>query len=325
MKKFLLLLLLIFSVVVIFSQTVPTPCPSDYKINNGGGNCPDIGGLSATGSVKLVFQEQLDPDHIPVIASVLDITDPNNPVPVTDVTFGAGELRNGDEVTYCYYVGPGNINNLAGHHLVFRFTVSYATSGGGSIICGEPFPLPVNFKSFTAMRNKNIVALKWTTASESNSLGFEIQRLIGGGSWQTVSFVYSLAPGGSSSSDISYTYSDLNSTKGVTQYRIRQLDIDQRSKYSEIRAVRGDGQSGKTIVFPNPVLSGGKINVVFEDANGTRDVSLIDLNGRQVRQWKAVTNNNLQIENLTPGFYNLKIIVRQTGEQTIEKIVVNKN
>jgi hypothetical protein len=198
-------------------------------------------------------------------------------------------------------------------------------SGGGLIICGAPFPLPVNFKSFGATRNKNIVALKWTTASESNNVGFEIQRLTGGSSWQTVSFVYTQATGGNSSSDLNYSYNDLNSTKGVTQYRIRQVDIDQKSRYSEIRAVRGDGQSGKTIVFPNPVLSGGKINVVFEDANGTRDVSLIDLNGRQVRQWKGVTNNNLQIENLTPGFYNLKIIVRETGEQTIEKIVVNKN
>jgi hypothetical protein len=326
MKKILLLCLLIASVSLIFAQTVPTPCATDYRINNGGGNCPDDeNGLAATGSVTLIFSEALDPNHIPAITTVLDITDLANPILVTGVSFGPGELRNDDEVTYCYYVGPGNINNLGGHNKVFRFTVSYATPGGGSIICGEQFPLPVNFKSFTATRNKNIVALKWTTASESNSLGFEIQRLIGGGSWQSVSFVYSLAPGGSSSSDISYTYSDLNATKGVTQYRIRQVDIDQKSKYSEIRAVRGDGQSGKTIIFPNPAAAGGKINVVFEETDATRDASLFDLNGRLVKQWKSITNNNLQIENLTPGFYNLKVIVRETGKQTVEKIVVNKN
>jgi hypothetical protein len=81
----------------------------------------------------------------------------------------------------------------------------------------------------------------------------------------------------------------------------------------------------KTIVFPNPSISGNKINVVFEETVGTRDVSLIDMNGRAVKQWKSITNNNLQIENLTPGLYNLRIIVRETGEQAIEKIVVNKN
>jgi hypothetical protein len=325
MKKFLLLLLLIFSVVVIFAQTIPTPCVADYKINNGGGSCPDLGGVEATGSVELSFDVPLDPNHLPIVTKVEEISDPANPITIVDNTFREGVLLNNGKVKYCYYVGPANNHNLAGHNFKFRFTVVYELSANVFTPCGEQFPLPVNFKSFTAARNKNIVALKWSTASENNNVGFEIQRLVGGSSWQTVSFVYTQATGGNSSSDLNYSYNDLNSTKGVTQYRIRQVDIDQKSRYSEIRAVRGDGQNGKTIVFPNPVLSGGKINVVFEDVNGTRDVSLIDLNGRQVRQWKAVTNNNLQIENLTPGFYNLKIIVRETGAQTIEKIVVNKN
>jgi len=326
MKKFLLLLFLIFSVVVVFAQiTFPTPCVADYKINNGGGGCPDVNGTKPTGSVTLSFDQPVDPDHIPGVTMVQDITDPNNPITVIDDTFRPGELLNNGDVKYCYYTGPASNNNLQGKHSIFRFTVGYQGPGGGLIPCGEQFPLPVNFKSFTATRNKNIVGLKWTTASENNSLGFEIQRLIGGASWQTVSFVYTLAPTGNSGSDISYSYSDVNPTKGVTQYRIRQVDMDQKSKFSEIRAVRGDGQTGKTIVFPNPVSGGGKINVIFEDADGTRDVSLIDLNGRVIKQWESVTNNNLQIENLIPGFYNLKVIVRETGKQTVEKIVVNKN
>ena len=325
MKKILLLCLLIASVNIIFAQTIPTPCPADYKINNGGGQCPDVNGLSATGIVTLSFDVDLDPAHLPIITLVQDITDPDSPpIAITDISFGDAELNNNGTVSYCYYVGPNNNHNLSGHNSQFRFFVAYQSSSG-LVICGEQFPLPVSLKSFTATRNKSLVALKWTTASESNNLGFEIQRLIGSGSWQTVSFVYTQALGGNSGSELAYSYSDVNSTKGVTQYRLRQVDIDQKSKYSEIRAVRGDGQSGKTIVFPNPGIAGGRVNVVFEDAEGTRDVSLIDLSGRLVRQWKNITNNNLQIENLTPGFYNLKVIVRETGEQTIEKIVVNKN
>jgi hypothetical protein len=325
MKKILLLCLLIASVSLIYAQTI-LPCNVDYKINNGGGNCPDVNGIPATGSITLSFDGTVTAGNIPVVSLVRDITDPGNPVTITDVTFGPGELNNNGTVTYCYYLGPNNNNNLLGHNAQFSFTIQYNVNGN-LVFCGPQFPLPVNFKSFTAARNKNLVALKWTTASEQNNLGFEIQRLIGGGSWQTVSFVPSQAAtaGGNSSSDLSYSYSDVNATKGMTQYRIRQIDIDQRSKYSEIRAVRGDGQNGKTIIYPNPAAGGGRINVVFEDADAIRDVSLIDLNGRLVKQWKNITNNNLQIENLTPGFYNLKVIVRETGEQTIEKIVVNKN
>jgi hypothetical protein len=91
MKKILLLCLLISSVSFVFAQTVPTPCASDYKINNGGGSCPDVNGGPATGSVTLSFDEAVDPNHLPVITVVLDVTDPNNTVPVTDVTFGSGE------------------------------------------------------------------------------------------------------------------------------------------------------------------------------------------------------------------------------------------
>ena len=81
----------------------------------------------------------------------------------------------------------------------------------------------------------------------------------------------------------------------------------------------------KTIVYPNPSLSGSKVNVIFDEKDGMRDVSLIDMSGRVIRQWKGFTNNNLQIENLTAGLYNLRVILRETGEQGIEKIVVNKN
>jgi hypothetical protein len=325
MKKILLLCLLIASVSFVFAQNLP--CVSDYKINNGGGHCPDtvINGttVSATGTVTLSFDLAVDPNNMPILTTVFDLTDNPN-VPVPGITFGPGELNNNGTVTYCYYIGPNNTNNLLGHNHDFRFIVLYNVNGS-LVLCSGQAPLPVNFKSFTAVRSKNIVSLKWTTASESNNLGFEIQRLIGAGSWQTVSFVYTQAIAGNSGSDLSYTYSDVNSTKGMTQYRLRQIDIDQKSKYSEIRAVRGDGQSGKTIIYPNPGIAGGRINVVFDEVTGTRDASLIDINGRLVKQWKNITNNNLQIENLTPGLYNLKVIVRETGEQTIEKIVVNKN
>src|SRR4030095_16516888 len=122
---------------------------------------------------------------------------------------------------------------------------------------------------------------------------------------------------------LSYEFIDLNNAKGITQYRLRQLDINGKQSYSLIRSVRGEGQKGKTIVYPNP-SNDGKVNVVFEDKNGSRDVSLMDLNGRVIKQWKGIANNNIQIDNLTAGFYTIRIVDTETGEQTIEKIVVKK-
>ena len=58
--------------------------------------------------------------------------------------------------------------------------------------------------------------------------------------------------------------------------------------------------------------------------SGTRDVSLTDMNGRLIRQWAGITNNNLEINNITSGYYSLRVINRETGEQSVEKVVFSK-
>lgn len=183
-------------------------------------------------------------------------------------------------------------------------------------------PLPVEFKSFTAVRNRSNVMLRWETASEQNNSGFAIERNVNG-NWEQIGWVPTQAQNGYSESVLVYSYNDLNNIKGISQYRIRQVDFDAKSKLSETRAVRGDGQIGKTIVYPNP-SNNGKINVVFEDASVTREVSVSDMSGRVIRQMKGITNNNITIENLNPGMYTIRIVAIETGEQAVEKVVVNK-
>jgi hypothetical protein len=65
------------------------------------------------------------------------------------------------------------------------------------------------------------------------------------------------------------------------------------------------------------------VSVVFEETNGTHDISLMDMTGRVIKQWKAVYNN-IQIDNLTSGIYHLRIVSRETGIQTVEKVVVSR-
>ena len=185
--------------------------------------------------------------------------------------------------------------------------------------------LPVLLKSFTASRYQQSanVGLKWTSSAEINNVGFEIQRNLGNDTWQTIGFVNSQAPGGNSISDINYSYDDLNNSKSVSQYRLRQIDIDAKIRYSEIRSVRGLDQKGGVIIYPNPT-NDGRVNIVFDDKNSVRDVSVMDMSGRMVKQMKNITANSIQIDNLTPGMYSIKVLVPETGEQTVEKIVVNK-
>ena len=182
--------------------------------------------------------------------------------------------------------------------------------------------LPVTLRSFTAARNNSNVDLKWETETEQNSRGFYLERNFGN-KWEMVGFINTKAVNGNSNSSLTYNYTDINDSRGITQYRLRQIDLDGKQAYSPVRAVRAGGQKGKTIVYPNP-SSDGKVNVVFPDINTIRDVSLMDMNGRVVKQWKRITNNNIQIDNLIAGFYTIRVVDTETGEQTVEKIVVKK-
>jgi hypothetical protein len=181
--------------------------------------------------------------------------------------------------------------------------------------------LPVSFRSFTAVRNKQIVSLKWETTSEENNAGFLVQRKAAA-DWTDVTFVATKAVSGSSSEVLSYQLTDVNSIKGITQYRIKQIDLDGQSKYSEIRTVQGEAQNIKLLVYPNPATN-GKIYVVFDNPTDVYGVELMDVTGRVVKSWKTVSNN-LLISDLKVGQYLVKVKNNQTLETITEKIIVSK-
>lgn len=249
----------------------------------------------------------------------------------------AGSVCERPGVSRCAEVAVAANYLTAQSTITFRmgYDYNYTTSGfniqptrqyGSRFGCFE-FPLqgtlPVKFLSFTAQRIRSNVNLSWATTTEENNSGFVVQRSIGNGEWENVGYVASRSANGNSSVVLSYQFTDINPAKGITQYRLNQLDIDGRSSYSSIRSVRGEEQKSKTIIYPNP-SNDGKVSVVFEESNTIRNVSLMDMNGRIIKQWKGVTNNTIQIDNLAPGFYTVRMVNTETGEQVVEKVVVNK-
>lgn len=181
-------------------------------------------------------------------------------------------------------------------------------------------PLPVSLVSFTATRNKNNVAVKWETASESNNKGFNVQRKTDGG-WETIAFVFSASTGGNSSEKLAYAFNDANGYKGVSQYRIQQVDLNGMAKMSEIRSVKGEATATKLVVYPNPSTT-GKISVVFDDA-APKNVQVSDMSGRVVRNIRSVTNN-VNIEGLESGVYSIQVTDLSSSAVTVEKIIIKK-
>lgn len=184
-------------------------------------------------------------------------------------------------------------------------------------------PLPVNFNSFTAMRNKAVVELKWTTATETNNRGFFIERKYSGGDWETAGFIPTLAAEGNSQEMLSYTFSDNNMITAVTEYRLQQSDINGKISYSAVRSVKGYGQSKGITVYPNP-SGNGQVNVLFEKTSHPFIIELLDMSGRLLQKWSCSNQSQLVIVNMQPGVYILKVWIPGTQELITEKIIINR-
>ena len=94
--------------------------------------------------------------------------------------------------------------------------------------------LPVELTSFTASKIKSSVELKWTTATEVNNFGFEIQRSSSNSKneWETLGFIQG---SGNSNSPKVYSFADFELPAAQTVfYRLKQIDNDGKIDYSKI-------------------------------------------------------------------------------------------
>ncbi len=122
-----------------------------------------------------------------------------------------------------------------------------------------PF-VPVELTSFTATTEKGRVLLNWATATETNNLGFEIERKIinnsNEGEWITIGFKEGY---GTTAEPKEYFYMDDISKITTTSlaYRLKQIDIDGSYKYSEEVLVDNPAPVNFALHqnFPNPYNS----------------------------------------------------------------------
>lgn len=180
--------------------------------------------------------------------------------------------------------------------------------------------LPVTLLSFSGYRENNHNLLKWTTASEQNNRGFQVERSTDGINYTSIGFVNSLASSGNSNAAIDYTFNDNNIAGSKQYYRLRQTDIDGREKLSRIVLIKGSKPFVLTIgsLFPNPAKT--EVNVLIDAPNHDETIlQVIDINGRLVKQKSAVveTGSNtipIDITGLVNGTYILKVVCKSNGE-----------
>jgi hypothetical protein len=111
-------------------------------------------------------------------------------------------------------------------------------------------PLPVELSAFSAQRlPSTAVSVRWTTASETNSARFEVQRSLNGRDYVTIA---TTAAQGSSSKATAYAALDQTAPAAQLYYRLRQVDLDGTVAYSMVRTVGGVGTAVELALYPNP-------------------------------------------------------------------------
>jgi|WetSurSiteA1Bulk_404760.scaffolds.fasta_scaffold05197_2 V8-like Glu-specific endopeptidase len=93
------------------------------------------------------------------------------------------------------------------------------------------YVVPVELTSFTAKSNDADVEITWTTATETNNKGFDIERMKSDGVFEQVGYV----PGfGTTTEPKSYLFVDTKIGNGKYSYRLKQIDFNGSFSYSQI-------------------------------------------------------------------------------------------
>ncbi len=111
--------------------------------------------------------------------------------------------------------------------------------------------IPVELLSFSSSVAGNAVTLDWSTATELNNQGFEVQRSTGSDKFADLGFIKG---NGTTIEQKNYTYSDKNLKNGKYYYRLKQVDYNGNYKYSKV--VEADLRALNSYVleqnYPNP-------------------------------------------------------------------------
>lgn len=249
---------------------------------------------------------------------------------------GAAQVRLADFTNYTPTGGTNSnsiytiVTNVSPYDATPYSDMFYSTPGvntEGTYPSGDQFlqtdasiTLPVNLASFSGYRNGNKNTLQWTTASEQNNFGFEVQRSLDGNNFTRVDFVYSKASGGNSPGSIDYTFDDKDISGEKQYYRIKQVDLDQKGKLSQIVMITGEKPLRVRLsrLFPNPVKA--QFNAIVESPSNQRVKMMVtDLAGKVLQERSlqvGVGANTIIVDagKLAAGSY----IIRMTCETGCE-------
>ena len=188
-----------------------------------------------------------------------------------------------DDTVDAASLGAVTLNQVSGSNSpeieVDAIRVSTAWANGG---------LPVQFANFVASPMMSGVFLSWSTKTEVDNAGFEVERrsvnpqsALNTPQWERLAFI----PGaGTSTSERSYSYTDGGLAPGRYAYRIKQIDRSGAyTYYREAEVEIGAAPKEFTLndAYPNPFNPSTTINFTL-GASARAELKVYDVLGREI-------------------------------------------
>ena len=215
----------------------------------------------------------------------------------------------------------------------FYGTLNAATPGasGGALSAHMVFGIcvsevPVELTSFSAALNGNCVELSWSTATETNNRGFEIQKSYDGRKFITIGFVDGK---GTTSQPETYSFADKMVSAGSYTYRLKQVDFDGTYKYSNTVEVKVNVPLTFSLSqnYPNPFNPTTTISWQ-SPVGGWQTLKVYDVLGREVAtlidEYKPAGKYDVEFDgsNYSSGVYFYKL--RDVNYTQIKKMILLK-
>jgi hypothetical protein len=188
--------------------------------------------------------------------------------------------------------------------------------------------LPVELSSFTASPNKRDINLNWSTMTESNNSGFDVERkAFTTDNWTKVGYV---AGNGTSNAPHDYTFCDRNLASGIYTYRLKQTDFNGNFEYHNLNGevIIGVPNTLQLIQnYPNPFNPSTTISFDLPVA-GNVTLKVFNTSGKEVA---ALVNEersagyysvNFDASNLSSGVYYCRL--EANGMSKVMKMAVVK-
>ena len=144
--------------------------------------------------------------------------------------------------------------------------------------------LPIELIEFNAIVNEDIVEISWSTASEINNDYFIVEKSQDALEW---TITIETKGAGNSVNIVNYFEIDSNPLRGLSYYRLTQVDFNgDQETFNIIPVEHAPNGEGVMNIYPNPLKRGDCINILFKDVNciGKQEILVVlrDIRGNEV-------------------------------------------